>query len=81
MKKLIFFTLIMMLFVSCQDELYDIPRDAGGKAILTDISGTTTTGISTLDDQFSVTANLPNAKSGDVMNVECLQLQIPMSCL
>lgn len=77
MKKLIFFTLIMIPFISCQDELYDIPRDAGGKAILTDISSSTTTGISTLDDQFSVTAYLPNAKSGDVMNVECLQLQIP----
>jgi len=67
----------MTLFVSCQDELYDIPRDENGKAILTTVSSATTTGISTLDGQFSVTANLPNAKSGDVMNVECLQLQIP----
>lgn len=67
----------MTLFVSCQDELYDIPRDANGKAVLTDISSATTTGISTLDGQFSVTAYLPNAKSGDIMNVECLQLQTP----
>jgi len=77
MKNIIFFSLIVMLFVSCQDDLFDIPRDENGNAILTDISSTTTTGISTLDDQFSVTAYLPNAKSGDVMNVECLQLQIP----
>ncbi|HBE42547.1 MAG TPA: hypothetical protein DDW27_15365 [Bacteroidales bacterium] len=67
----------MTLFVSCQDDLYDIPRDENGKAVLTDVSSATTTGISTLDGQFSVTAYLPNAKSGDVMNVECLQLQIP----
>lgn len=77
MKKIIFFSLIMMLFVSCQEDLYDIPRDENGNAVLTDISSTTTTGISTLDDQFSVTAYLPNAKSGDQMTVECLQLQIP----
>ena len=57
--------------------LYDIPRDANGNIILTTVSSATTTGVSTLDDQFSVTATLPNAKSGDVMNVECLQLQIP----
>lgn len=77
MKKIILFSLLMTLFVSCQDELYDIPRDANGKAVLTDISSATTTGISTLDGQFSVTAYLPNAKSGDIMNVECLQLQTP----
>lgn len=67
----------MSLVVSCQEDLYDIPRDDNGKAILTDISSTTTTGISTLDGQFSVTAYLPNAKSGDQMTVECLQLQTP----
>lgn len=77
MKKIIFFSLLMMFFASCGEDLYDIPRDENGKAILTDISSTTTTGISTLDGQFSVTAYLPNAKSGDVMNVECLQLQLP----
>lgn len=77
MKKIILFSFLITLFVSCQDDLYDIPRDENGNAILTDVSSATTTGISTLDGQFSVTANLPNAKSGDVMNVECLQLQIP----
>ncbi len=77
MKKIILFSLLMSLVVSCQEDLYDIPRDDNGKAILTDISSTTTTGISTLDGQFSVTAYLPNAKSGDQMTVECLQLQTP----
>ena len=28
MKKIILFSLLMTLFVSCQDDLYDIPRDA-----------------------------------------------------
>jgi hypothetical protein len=77
MKKIIFFSLILVLFISCEEDLFDIPRDANGDVILTTVSSSTTTGISTLDDQFSVTASLPNAKSGDVMNVECLQLQIP----
>ena len=78
MKKIIFTLSLLVLFVSCEKgDLYDIPRDASGNAIFTIVSSTTTTGISTLDDQFSVTATLPNAKSGDVMNVECLQLQIP----
>jgi len=78
MKKIIFvLSILLVLFVSCEDTLYDIPRDANGNAILTTVSSATTTGISTLDGQFSVTATLPNAKSGDVMDVECLQLQIP----
>jgi hypothetical protein len=75
MKKLIFFLSALIFIVSCQDDDFDIPRDENGNAILTDVSSTTTTGISTLDDGFSVTAYLPNAKSGDEMNVECLQLQ------
>ena len=78
MKKNIFVLLfILVLIVSCTEETYDIPRDANGNAMLTTVSSSTTTGISTLDDQFSVTAVLPNAKSGDVMNVELLKLQMP----
>ena len=77
MKKIISLLLLLVLIVSCEDELFDVPRDANGDVIFTTISSTTTTGVSTLDGQFSVTATLPNAKSGDVMNVECLQLQIP----
>jgi hypothetical protein len=78
MKKIIFALSLLVLFVSCEKgDLYDIPRDANGDAIFTTVSSTTTAGISTLDAQFSVTATLPNAKSGDVMNVECLQLQMP----
>lgn len=75
MKKIIYFVCMLILIVSCQEELLDIPRDENGNAILTDVSTTTTTGISTLDDEFTVNATVPNAKAGDVMTVECLQLQ------
>jgi hypothetical protein len=75
MKKLIFFLSALILIISCQEDELDIPRDQNGNAVLTGVSSATTTGISTLDDGFSVTAHLPNGKSGDVMNVECLQLQ------
>lgn len=77
MKKIISLLLLLVLIVSCEDELFDVPKDANGDVIFTTISSTTTLGVSTLDAQFSVTATLPNAKSGDVMNVECLQLQVP----
>jgi hypothetical protein len=78
MKKIISLLLLLVLIVSCtKQELFDVPRDANGNVILTTISSTSTLGVSALDAQFTVTATLPNAKSGDVMNVECLQLQIP----
>jgi hypothetical protein len=78
MKKIIFFLFAMVLIVGCSKQpYYEIPKDANGNVILTGISSCTTTGISVLDDQFSVTATLPNAKAGDVMKVELLQLQLP----
>jgi hypothetical protein len=79
MKKIIYLLSALMLIVSCTEEgdHYSIPRDANGNVILTDISSATTTGISTLDAEFSVTGYLPNAKSGDELTVECLQLQTP----
>lgn len=75
MKKIIFFLSVLIAFSSCQEDDLEIPRDANGNAVITGVSSATTTGISTLDDQFTVTAYLPNARSGDVMKVECLQLQ------
>jgi len=79
MKKIISLLLLLGLIVSCtKDKLFDVPRDANGNVIFTTISSTTTTGVSALDAQFTVTATLPNAKAGDVMNVECLQLQVPV---
>ncbi len=71
---------VLGLIFSCSEQAYfEIPKDANGKAILTGISSTTTTGISTLDNGFTVTANFATAKAGDVMKVELLQLQIPPS--
>jgi hypothetical protein len=79
MNRLIFILSTLMCIISCTEEgdHYPIPRDANGNVIITDVSSATTTGVSTLDASFSVTAWLPNAKPGDEMTVECLQLQAP----
>jgi hypothetical protein len=80
MKKFILIFCVLVSFLGCtKQDYYEIPKDANGQAILTGVSSTTSTGISTLDGSFSVTATLPNAKVGDVMNIELLQLQIPTS--
>ncbi|MGD9558926.1 MAG: hypothetical protein AB7V25_18000, partial [Mangrovibacterium sp.] len=77
MKKVIYLFAVIFLFGRCEEDNFSIPRDENGNAILTDVSSATTSGVSTLDDEFTVNATFPNAKSGDVMNVECLQLQVP----
>jgi hypothetical protein len=80
MKKIILLLFVLVLILSCTEKIsYEIPGGADGNVYLTDVSSTTTTGISTLDGSFSVTATFATAKSGDVMNVELLQLQIPSS--
>lgn len=64
--------------LSCSKQPYwEIPVDGNGNAIITGISTATSNGISTLDDKFTVTTTLPNAKAGDVMKVELLKQQIP----
>lgn len=78
MKKIISLLLLLVLIVSCKkDDLFTVPRDADGNVLFTTVSSTSTLGVSSLDDQFTVVATLPNAVSGDVMNVELLALQIP----
>ncbi|HEY3390447.1 MAG TPA: hypothetical protein VGK38_12785 [Prolixibacteraceae bacterium] len=78
MKKFISIFCVLVSILSCsKQDYYEIPKDANGNVLLTGISSTTTTGISTLDGSLSVTATLPNAKVGDVMDIELLQLQIP----
>ncbi|MDR1780167.1 MAG: hypothetical protein LBR50_05480 [Tannerella sp.] len=79
MKRIAFLLSTLILVISCTEkgDNYPIPVDENGNIILTQVSTTTTTGISTLDESFTVTAWLPNAKSGDQMTVECLQLQPP----
>ena len=78
MKKFISILCVLFVIISCSEQdYYEMPTDENGNAILTGVSSTETTGISTLDDEFSVTATFATAKSGDVMNVELLQLQLP----
>lgn len=76
--SLILICLLAAVIVSCSKQpYYNIPTDANGHIILTGIATTTSSGISTLDDNFTVDATLPNAKAGDVMTVELLKPQIP----
>ena len=81
MKKIhsIFLTFTSMaLLVSCTEQPYwNIPKDANGNAIITQVSKTTTTGITALDPAFTVEAFLPNAKPGDVMTAELVKPQVP----
>lgn len=56
---------------------YDIPTDENGNVTVTGVAKTTSNGITTLDGGFTVTSYLPNAKAGDVMKIELLQLQTP----
>lgn len=80
MKNIISLLCALVLIVSCtKQDYYEIPTDENGKVILTGISSTTSTGISTLDNSFTVTATFVTAKVGDEMNVELLKLQIPSS--
>jgi len=80
MKKIIIFLSTVVSIIGCsKQDYFEIPTNADGSVYLTTISTTVSTGISSLDDAFTVTATLPNAKAGDVMNVELLQLQIPES--
>ncbi len=79
-KKIISLTLIgaIVLLMSCtQQDYYKIPRDANGNVVITGVSKATSNGISTLDDKFTVDVTFPNAKSGDIMKTELLQLQVP----
>jgi hypothetical protein len=77
MKSIISLLFALVLMVGCTKKNYEIPTDASGDVLLTTNSTTTTTGITVLDEKFTVSAYFPNAKSGDVMDVELLQLQIP----
>jgi len=70
MKNKIGFLFIagIALLQSCsKQEYYNIPKDASGSALLTKVASTTSAGISTLDDNFTINAILPNAKTGDEM--------------
>jgi len=74
---LLTFTVVALL-VSCSKQPYwEIPTDENGNAIITQVSKTTSAGISMLDGSFTVKSTLPNAKQGDVMIVDLVKPQIP----
>lgn len=81
MKNKIGLTLVTIaaLLQSCSKQEYvNIPKNADGTAYITTVASTTNTGMTTLDNGFSVTATLPNAKVGDEMVAELLAQQLPV---
>ena len=78
-RKIIQLTIILAaLIMSCSEQPYwDYPTDENGNAIITQVSKTTTTGITALDPGFTGVSYLPNAKSGDVMTVVLVKPQVP----
>lgn len=73
------FLSLSTLLQSCsKQEYFNIPKNKDGSALLTQHATTTNSGITVLDDEFSVFATLPNAKVGDTMIVELLANQIPV---
>lgn len=74
--KILIYTCLLALTLSCTNNpYYEIPMDEDGNPILTEISTTTTSGVTTDDTDFTVTATLPNATAGDVMRVDLLKPQ------
>ena len=68
---------LLVLILGCsKQEVYDIPT-VDGEFLIYDISSSTTTGISTLDSDFTVNVTFATAKPGDEMNVELLKSQLP----
>jgi len=79
-RKILILTFIcsVALIMSCSKQpYYEIPKDASGNAVVTLVSTSATVGITALDDKFTVTSTLPNAKAGDVMTSELVKLQVP----
>ncbi len=72
------FIVVMALVMSCTDQpYYDIPYDANGNVIFSDISVVTSPGVTTADASFVINGYFPNAKSGDVMTAQVLKRQVP----
>ncbi|MEO6948632.1 MAG: hypothetical protein ABI123_03300 [Ginsengibacter sp.] len=76
-KSIILVCSLAFMFSCSKQPYWNIPTDANGNAVITDIATASSNGISTLDDNFTVNTTLPNAKAGDVMQVELLKQQIP----
>lgn len=76
-KNLIIILVLASLWSCTKQPYYEVPTDENGNVVITGVAKTTSAGITTLDDGFTVTSYLPNAKEGDVMKIELLQLQTP----
>lgn len=78
-KTIIQLMLILVAFImSCSEQPYwDYPKDENGEAIITQVSTTTSTGITALDPGFTVNSYLPNAKAGDIMTIDLVKPQVP----
>lgn len=75
-KHIISIAGLLLILAGCSENpYYDIPTDENGRAIITGVSSATTSGITEDENEFTVTATLPNAKPGDVMQVDLLKLQ------
>lgn len=78
MKKFrnIIYALLLVFAIGCSENPYfEVPTDENGRAIITEVSSVTSTGITEDDDNFTVVATLPNAVQGDVMQVDLLKPQ------
>jgi hypothetical protein len=75
--RFLFIGAIVLLQSCSKQDYFDVPKDSSGNVIITTVSSTTSNGISTLDDNFTINAVLPNAKAGDTMTVELLKQQVP----
>ncbi|MFT3701434.1 MAG: hypothetical protein QM802_03650 [Agriterribacter sp.] len=76
-KNLIIIISVASLWSCTKQPYYEIPTNENGEVVITGVAKTTSAGITSLDDGFTVTSHLPNAKEGDVMKIELLQLQTP----
>ena len=79
-KNILSISLIIsfILMMACTPQPYfDIPLDANGDVIFSGISEVTSDGVTAADNDFTVNAYFPNAKSGDVMEAELLKRQEP----
>jgi len=74
---IVFFSLTILLQGCSKQEYLDIPKNPDGTAYITKVASTSSAGITTLDDIFTVNATLPNAKAGDEIIAELLAQQMP----
>ena len=78
MKKYLLYILISslwaVLIISCSKEpIFDIPLDENGEPIITQVSESSTEGVTGLDNEFTVNIKFPNSSPGNEVHVEVLK--------